>query len=51
MPPVSHAFVQKGVRDVDISQGPEPPPQLVIFLHEFEQFDEAVIQDLFCICR
>jgi origin recognition complex subunit 3 len=38
-------------RDVDNSEGPEPPPQLVIFLHEFEQFDEAVIQDLFCICR
>lgn len=37
--------------DADISDGPEPPPQLVVFLHEFEQFDEAVIQDLFYICR
>ena len=37
--------------DADISEGPEPPPQLVVFLHEFEQFDEAVIQDLFYICR
>lgn len=36
--------------DIDISEG-EPPPQLVVFLHEFEQFDEAVIQDLFYICR
>jgi origin recognition complex subunit 3 len=38
-------------RDVDISEGPEPPPQLVIFLHEFEQFEEAIVQDLFYICR
>jgi hypothetical protein len=37
--------------DIDISEGPEPPPQLVVFLHEFEQFDEAVVQDLFYICR
>ena len=36
--------------DIDISEG-EPPPQLVVFLHEFEQFDEAVVQDLFYICR
>jgi len=36
--------------DADISEG-EPPPQLVVFLHEFEQFEEAVIQDLFYICR
>jgi origin recognition complex subunit 3 len=35
---------------VDISEG-EPPPQLVVFLHEFEQFEEAVVQDLFYICR
>ena len=37
--------------DLDISEGPEPPPQLVVFLHEFEQFGEAVVQDLFYICR
>ena len=37
--------------DIDISEGPEPPPQLVVFFHEFEQFEEAVIQDLFYICR
>lgn len=37
--------------DIDISEGAEPPPQLVVFFHEFEQFDEAVIQDLFYICR
>ena len=37
--------------DIDISEGPEPPPQLVVFLHDFEQFDEAVVQDLFYICR
>jgi origin recognition complex subunit 3 len=36
--------------DIDISEG-EPPPQLVVFLHEFEQFDEAVVQDMFYICR
>ncbi len=36
--------------DIDISEGPEPPPQLVVFLHEFEQFDKAVVQDLFYIC-
>ena len=35
----------------DISEGPEPPPQLVVFLHGFEQFDESVVQDLFFICR
>lgn len=35
------------------NDNPEPaqPPQLVILLHEFEQFDPAVIQDLFYICR
>ncbi|KAI0279572.1 origin recognition complex subunit 3 N-terminus-domain-containing protein [Russula aff. rugulosa BPL654] len=33
----------------DAAEG-EPPPQLVVFLHEFEQFDEAVVQDLFYIC-
>lgn len=33
----------------DATEG-EPPPQLVVFLHEFEQFDEAVVQDLFYIC-
>ncbi len=37
--------------DINISEGPEPPPQLVVFLHEFEQFDQAVVQDLFYICR
>jgi origin recognition complex subunit 3 len=36
--------------DIDISEG-EPPPQLVVFLHEFEQFEEAVVRDLFYICR
>lgn len=30
---------------------PAQPPQLVVLLHEFEQFDPAVIQDLFYICR
>ncbi|KAI9511375.1 hypothetical protein F5148DRAFT_1280920 [Russula earlei] len=30
----------------DAADGPEPPPQLVVFLHEFEQFDEAVVQDV-----
>ncbi|KAH9990207.1 hypothetical protein BJV74DRAFT_885047 [Russula compacta] len=35
----------------DATEGSEPPPQLVVFLHEFEQFDEAVVQDLFHICR
>ena len=39
-----------GGYDINISEG-EPPPQLVVFLHEFEQFDEAVVQDLFYICR
>lgn len=29
----------------------QAPPQLVVLLHEFEQFDPAVIQDLFYICR
>ncbi|KAI0267313.1 origin recognition complex subunit 3 N-terminus-domain-containing protein [Gloeopeniophorella convolvens] len=34
----------------DASEGPEPPPQLVVFLHDFEQFDESVMQDVFYIC-
>lgn len=34
----------------DSSEGPEPPPQLVVFLHDFGQFDESVVQDLFYIC-
>ncbi|KAN0125281.1 Origin recognition complex (ORC) subunit 3 N-terminus domain containing protein [Lactarius tabidus] len=34
----------------DSAEGPEPPPQLVVFLHDFEQFDESVVQDLFYIC-
>ena len=50
MPPVGPVSVQ-WTGDADISEGPEPPPQLVVFLHEFEQFDEGVIQDLFYICR
>lgn len=50
MPPVGPVSFQR-TGDADISEGPEPPPQLVVFLHEFEQFDEAVIQDLFYICR
>ncbi|KAH9039965.1 origin recognition complex subunit 3 N-terminus-domain-containing protein, partial [Lactarius hengduanensis] len=34
----------------DSAEGPEPPPQLVVFLHDFEQFDESVVQDMFYIC-
>ncbi|KAI9438315.1 origin recognition complex subunit 3 N-terminus-domain-containing protein [Lactarius indigo] len=34
----------------DSAEGPEPPPQLVVFLHDFEQFDETVVQDMFYIC-
>ncbi|KAI9464079.1 origin recognition complex subunit 3 N-terminus-domain-containing protein [Lactarius psammicola] len=34
----------------DSAEGPEPPPQLVVFLHDFEQYDESVVQDLFYIC-
>ncbi|KIM92135.1 hypothetical protein PILCRDRAFT_810149 [Piloderma croceum F 1598] len=29
---------------------PGTPPQLVVLLHDFEQFDPVVIQDLFYIC-
>jgi hypothetical protein len=50
MPLVSCVFVLNWC-DVDISEGSEPPPQLVVFLHELEQFDEAIVQDLFYICR
>ena len=52
MPLVGRIFVlvHRSGYDIDISEG-EPPPQLVVFLHEFEQFDEAVVQDLFYICR
>ncbi|KAI0060018.1 hypothetical protein BV25DRAFT_1828445 [Artomyces pyxidatus] len=28
----------------------EPPPQLVVFMHDFEQFDDSVVQDMFYIC-
>ncbi|KAI0252766.1 origin recognition complex subunit 3 N-terminus-domain-containing protein [Lactifluus subvellereus] len=34
----------------DATEGPEAPPQLVVFLHDFEQFDQSVIQDVFCVC-
>lgn len=35
-------------RDTDIS---EPLPQLIVFIHDFEQVDGIVLQDLFYICR
>ena len=44
-------LIHLSVCRADISEGPEPPPQLVVFLHDFEQFDESVVQDLFYICR
>lgn len=50
MPLVGRTLVHGMGYDIDISDD-EPPPQLVVFLHEFEQFDEAVVQDLFYICR
>jgi origin recognition complex subunit 3 len=50
MPSVGRMFTHEG-SNIDISEGPEPPPQLVVFLHDFEQFEEAVIRDLFHICR
>jgi len=46
---VGRMFTHEG-SNIDISEGPEPPPQLVVFLHDFEQFEEAVIRDLFHIC-
>ncbi|KAH9015607.1 origin recognition complex subunit 3 N-terminus-domain-containing protein [Lactarius pseudohatsudake] len=42
--------IHPSARRTDISEGPEPPPQLVVFLHDFEQFDESVVQDMFYIC-
>jgi origin recognition complex subunit 3 len=44
-------YTQPSACRADISEGPEPPPQLVVFLHDFGQFDESVVQDLFYICR
>lgn len=44
-------YIQPSACRADIPEGPEPPPQLVVFLHDFEQFDESVVQDLFYICR
>jgi origin recognition complex subunit 3 len=29
----------------------ESHPKLIVIMHDFEQFDSSVVQDLFYICR
>jgi len=43
--------VYPGYSKIDVRLEPGTPPQLVVLLHDFEQFDPVVIQDLFYICR